>query len=325
MICSPSLFFVKMDKLYLAPVQGFTDYAYSSAHSDVVGGIDAYFTSFIAIERDGKVKKAHRKEMERYSALDSIVPQIQPANVEETKVLLDFILNYPVKNLNINAGCPSPMVVNKKRGVALLEHPETIAEIVSYIHSQTDLKVSIKTRLGIHDSSEIDQLLDLLNPADVDELIVHARTADQKYKGEVQIDAMNRIVEKYPMFHWVYNGDIVSVESFALTKSKLPSVSAWMIGRGVLQMPVLPLLIRRELGESVEDKPLLHETFMLRLFDLVVETSNDKSHAMNRIVTMSEYSKEMFADPQRLKRALRKSKSLEDMRLVIQKLEMKPF
>lgn len=316
-----------MDKLYLAPIQGYTDYSYCSSHHDAIGGIDAYFTSFISLESDGKVKKARRLEMERFSLLNDliVVPQIQPANVEETKILLDFILKYPFRKLNINVGCPSPMVVNKKRGVALLEHLENLAEIISYIHSQTDHILSLKTRLGIHETSDVDRLLEMISPSDIDELIIHARTADEKYKGEVHLDEVKRIVNKYPNFNWVYNGDITSVDIFAQTKAQLPEISSWMIGRGVLQMPVLPLLIRKYLGEAVDIKPKMQETFMLKLFDSVVETSNDWKHAMNRIVTMSEYAMEMFDEPMRFKRSLRKSKTLEDMRLITQRSEMKPY
>ena len=40
-------------KLYAAPLQGFTEAPWRNFHEEVFGGIDAYYTPFVRIERGG--------------------------------------------------------------------------------------------------------------------------------------------------------------------------------------------------------------------------------------------------------------------------------
>ena len=39
-------------KLYAAPLQGFTEAPWRNFHEEVFGGIDAYYTPFVRIERE---------------------------------------------------------------------------------------------------------------------------------------------------------------------------------------------------------------------------------------------------------------------------------
>lgn len=40
-----------MITLYAAPLQGFTELAWRNAHAQVFGGIDAYYTPFVRLEK----------------------------------------------------------------------------------------------------------------------------------------------------------------------------------------------------------------------------------------------------------------------------------
>ena len=84
---------------------------------------------------------------------------------------------------------------------------------------KTDVKISIKTRIGKYDADEWGQLLDIYNKYPVEELIVHPRVQQQFYKGHPDLDAFcGRVKEcRHPL---CYNGDIFTVEDMERLKKR---------------------------------------------------------------------------------------------------------
>jgi tRNA-dihydrouridine synthase B len=312
-------------EIYLAPLQGFTDFAFCAAHQQFIGGVDRYFTPYVVLENDGTIKNKYRKELNRFAALEQVVPQVLPATVDELHQLMDFLMEFGFSRVNINAGCPYPMVMNRGRGAALLAKPELLAQMVNVVRDEYKLEVGIKTRLGIEEWDQARTLVSVLKASDLSELTIHARTARQMYKGEVRPDIFRELADDFPGFRWVYNGDIDSVQRFRELQEFMPEVSAFMIGRGLLMDPLLSLRLTR-----ANDDPSLNalsikilQEFMLHYFDLIVETSNDAKHAMNRVVVASEYFTHSYIDGNKLRKSLKKSKSLDDMRFSLQKFDLK--
>ena len=53
-------------KIYAAPLQGYTEMAWRNAHDEVFGGIDAYYTPFVRMEKGG-VRNKHNREINIHS------------------------------------------------------------------------------------------------------------------------------------------------------------------------------------------------------------------------------------------------------------------
>ena len=51
-----------MITLYAAPLQGFTELAWRNAHAQVFGGIDAYYTPFVRLEK-GEIRNKDKREL----------------------------------------------------------------------------------------------------------------------------------------------------------------------------------------------------------------------------------------------------------------------
>ena len=49
-------------KIYAAPLQGFTEAAWRNAHEGVFGGVDAYYSPFVRLEK-GEIRNKDRKEV----------------------------------------------------------------------------------------------------------------------------------------------------------------------------------------------------------------------------------------------------------------------
>lgn len=312
-------------QIFSAPLQGFTDYAFCAAHQKHLGGIDRYFTPYVVLENDGTIKGKYRREMQRFATLGQVVPQVLPASVDELKLLLDFLIEQGFSKMNINAGCPYPMVMNKGRGASLLQNPHLLAQMVDLAHGRYQFEVGIKTRLGIDACDKAEPLAEMLDFNQLTEWTVHARTARQMYKGEVQIQAFGELVQRFPQFRWFYNGDIDSVERFHNQRNLLPSVSGFMLGRGLLMNPLLAVQCKNDddsqLAKTNWAKDRLE--FLKTYYDFVVETSNDTKHAMNRITTASEYFSMMYVESHKLKKSLKKSRTLNDMRFAILNFDLK--
>ena len=92
------------------------------------------------------------------------------------------------------------------------------------------MKISIKTRLGMDDPEEFEDLLTIYNKYPLEELIVHARVQKDYYKNTPRLETFGEAVEhsKSPV---CYNGDIVTAEDCTRLQEMFPTLDCIMTGR----------------------------------------------------------------------------------------------
>ena len=108
-------------------------------------------------------------------------------------------------------------------------------------------------RLGYEETTEILRSFETLSKYPLKSIAVHARTGKQLYKGGVHLEAFQKCIEQspHPLY---YNGDITSIAVFKSRQELFPSISHWMIGRGLIADPWLPYLIKNDLMEYPVDR-----------------------------------------------------------------------
>jgi tRNA-dihydrouridine synthase B len=299
-----------MTEIHFAPLQGFTDLAYRNAHFQCVGDVDFYYTPYFSIDDKLKIDTGKFSE----GLFERTIPQILPGNIEELKLLSQFISNLHFSSINMNLGCPYPMVTRRGRGSALIQKPALVSEMVNYLSSHSNLKISLKTRLGLLGETEIFSLIDKLKPGTIENIIIHPRTAKQLYKGKASQEMFKRCVELFPEFQFIYNGDINSVDDFMALNEVVPGQQKLMLGRGLLSNPLLGWQIKnnnQSFSGSNEEKM---QCFLFHLIENIETESNDQNHAMNRVKTQFTYLSNYFPESIRVYRAVRKSKSLIEVR-----------
>lgn len=87
---------------------------------------------------------------------------------------------YAYDEININVGCPSDRVQSGQFGACLMARPGTVAECFAAMQRETDVPVTVKSRIGIDDQDGYEFLLAFVEPlveAGCRKFIVHARTA----------------------------------------------------------------------------------------------------------------------------------------------------
>ena len=77
-----------------------------------------------------------------------VVPQILSNQAEDTVNTIHKLEQYGYKEVNLNLGCPSKTVVSKNRGSGFLAMPEELDHFLEEIFEKTEVKISVKTRIG---------------------------------------------------------------------------------------------------------------------------------------------------------------------------------
>ena len=166
------------------------------------------------------------------------VPQILSKNAQDVVATCEMLKELGYKEVNLNIGCPSGTVVSKGRGAGLLGDLRVLNQFLEEIFSNTVLPVSIKTRIGMDEESEWEDILKIYNQYPIKELIIHPRLRKDFYKGMPNYEAFSyaEIHSKNPI---CYNGDINTVQDYVNLVTRFPRVDKWMIGRGFLRNPFL--------------------------------------------------------------------------------------
>ena len=157
--------------------------------------------------------------------------------------------------VNLNVGCPSNRVQNGAFGVCLMKQPELLANIVSEIKLQTDLPVSIKTRIGVDHQDTYEFVYDLLGKVSASgckDWIIHARKAwlqglSPKQNREIppiNYDIVYRLKKDFADFNISINGQI---ENFVQIKQHLQHVDGVMLGRKIYKDPFFLSQVDHEL------------------------------------------------------------------------------
>lgn len=226
-------------KYYLAPMEGLTGYVFRNAYYKHFLPMDKYFTPFIA--STGLSAREKRDTLPENNVGLNVVPQILTNHVEEFVDIAETMKGLGYKEVNLNLGCPSGTVVSHGRGSGMLRYPDDLARFLDQLFEKSPLPFSIKTRIGLTDEWEWEDLTAMYLKFPMTELIIHPRLQKDFYKKPIHLEAYleseQAFLEKgIPI---VYNGDLFDVASYMRFMEKKPKCEAVMVGRGVLKNPFL--------------------------------------------------------------------------------------
>lgn len=274
--------------IHFAPLQGYTDSIYRNVHNAVFGGIEAYYTPFIRIERGELRKKDVREALPENDTTGRLVPQIIVRDADEFCFLVDKLCEMGHNRIDVNMGCPFPMQTHKGRGAGLLPNTDKVVDILKAIDKTEDMSFSIKMRLGNDSSEDCLNLLPALNETRLAHVTMHPRIATQQYKGEVDLDVFSRFVSEC-RHDVIYNGDLTTIEDVKRIEDMFPGVKGVMIGRGLLMRPSLAM--EYTVGELVSDEKLLKMVLRMHneLFEEYSGILQGDGHLLMKMKTFWEY------------------------------------
>ena len=297
-------------KIYFAPLQESTDYIYRSAHARFFGGVDKYFAPYIVRQNDGTVKTSHLRDIKSENNLDyPLVPQILAGNSTDFVFLARLLQDNGYNEINWNLGCPYPMVTNKRLGSGLLPFPEMIKSILEESLPQVNCNISVKMRTGLQSHEEIFQIIDILNEFPLSEIILHPRFGKQLYRGEPD-EAVFAEVHKTLKQQLVYNGDIGSAENLDRLNLLFGDITTWMIGRGILKNPFLPLLLKGGSMPEIEERTIILRHFHDEIFLKYSNLLSGSSHILMRMEKFWSYFCFIFPDAHKTFKRIKKASNI---------------
>ncbi len=160
--------------------------------------------------------------------------------------------------ININVGCPSDRVQSGQFGACLMARPDLVARCYTAMTRETDVPVTVKSRIGIdnHDSyAFLRAFVEPLAAAGCRKFIVHARIAvleglspkENRSVPPLDYERVYRLKRDFPDLEIVLNGGLASI---AEVDTALRHVDGAMIGRQAYHRPWLLVELQQHLDAT---------------------------------------------------------------------------
>ena len=295
--------------LYFAPLEGVTSCTYRTTHAEMFGGCDAYYAPFITpsdIERFSI--KCLRDVMPEKNEGINLKVQVLTCQSQSFKKFADKIKTIGYDEVNINLGCPSGTVVKKNRGSGFLRYPDELDKFLYEVYSENNIKITLKTRAGFSDTSELENLMDIYNKYPTLPLIIHPRSREDYYKGEPDMDAFSKAYHKSTN-KVCYNGNIFTKEDYLDISSKFPGLDGVMIGRGAIANPAIFREIKD--GTPLTTKELI--AFSDKLIENYTKVLVSEHYVLNKIKEIWILMMNNYPEEKKILKSVKKASKVRDI------------
>lgn len=273
--------------LILAPMQGLTELLFRKAYEHCFpGALDLAISPFLSLTH-GNLADAWKKIDDVIPADNvgsiPVIPQILGKEPVEFIELANRLYEVGYAEVNWNIGCPMRRVTAKHRGSGILPYPNEVRSILDQIMPSLKPRLSIKMRLGLTNKDDIFALVPVLNDYPIASITIHPRTGRQQYAGQVDLDTFQQVYQLFNT-HVIYNGDLCTPADYRRLRQRFPQIEDYMIGRGILYDPILPLKIKGIIPENDKEKTLdAAHLFIETLLDAILARPVSDESKMRKI------------------------------------------
>ncbi len=274
-------------EIHFAPLQGYTDSIFRKLHTEIFGGVDKYYTPFIRVER-GDFRKKDIRELPDETELCTIPQIIASTKPEDIEKMVAMLEEKGYKEVNINMGCPFPMIAKHGMGSGLLADKEAVEAMIKVLEAHPSMKFSLKTRLGYDNENKIFEMTDIINSFPFTEVTMHPRIAKDQYSGDINHQKFAEFAKvcKHPL---IYNGDVTTLDDINKISTVYPTLKGIMIGRGLLMNPALASEYKNGVIMSDKEKKDKSKQLIKRLFTQCEELMNGEEQSVAHVKAYFEY------------------------------------
>src|SRR5438093_3897747 len=228
--------------LALAPMQDVTDLPFWKLMT-AYGGADVYFTEYFRVHPTSNLEPWILKSITENPTGRPVIAQMIGNDIRSLVRTARELQQYPIAAVDLNLGCPAPVVYRKCAGGGLLREPQRVDAILGALREAVKTPFTVKTRLGFDTPAAFDTLLPIFAKHALDLLTVHGRTVQEMYRAVVHYDAIAQAVAAMscPV---LANGNVYSPQK-AEAVLRLTGARGLMIGRGAIRNPWLFHQIRQ--------------------------------------------------------------------------------
>lgn len=260
--------------LVLAPMQDITDLPFMRVLSRR-SAPDWFVTEYFRVHPDSRLDRYILRSIIENETQRPIFAQMIGSDVSCLKRAATELAQYPVAGIDLNLGCPAPIVCRKNAGGGLLRDPSSLFEMLKSLRDTIDGKFTVKTRIGYHHPDEFALLIEGIQSIGIDGLTIHGRTVQERYLTPVHPEAIRHAVEvmNCPV---IANGNAVDTQT-AVSLLNQTQAAGIMIGRGAIRNPWIFAQIHAHYTQAKPPAPTYHDlwTYVLELYEEIAkETKN---------------------------------------------------
>jgi nifR3 family TIM-barrel protein len=222
--------------LALAPMQDVTDLPFWQLMTRY-GGADLYYTEYFRVHADSRLEKHILRSVTENPTGRPVVAQMIGNDIPALVRTARELQQHPIVAVDLNLGCPAPVVYRKCAGGGLLREPQKVDAILGALRDAVKVAFTVKTRLGFKDTAVFEELLPMFARHGIDLLTVHGRTVAGGYTSDVDYAAIARAASSLPC-PVLANGNIDSARR-ATEVLRQTKARGLMIGRGAIRNPWL--------------------------------------------------------------------------------------
>lgn len=235
------------------------------------GGADVYYTEYFRVHVDSKLDKNILASVIDNPTGRPVIAQLIGNDIPALVRSAQELAQHNIAAVDLNLGCPAPIVYRKCAGGGLLREPERIDSILGAMRDAIPGKFTVKTRLGFDDEATLDVLLPIFAKHRLDLLTVHGRTVEQMYRNGVNYQRIAQAAAAMdcPV---LANGNIYSPQG-AADVVRDTGVRGLMIGRGAIRNPWIFTQIRQQFANQSIWLPTGREVldYLTELFHAVTQ------------------------------------------------------
>jgi tRNA-dihydrouridine synthase len=262
------------------------------------GGADLYFTEFFRVTPHYVPEKNILRSIIENPTGRPAVAQIIGNDLEAMARTAKALEKHPVAAIDLNLGCPAPVVYRKCAGGGLLRDLPRVDALLAVLRGAVEGAFTVKTRIGFECPDEFDALLEVFAKHRLDLLTVHGRTVAEKYGPCVHWDRIAQAVRCLP-FPVQANGNVVCAATALQTLEHTRAVGL-MIGRGAIRNPWIFSQIRDRLADRKVVLPTGRQVldYIADLYDAVCSPGVAEKAQVQKMKKYMNYLGEGLEDSQ---------------------------
>ena len=220
--------------LVLAPMQDVTDLPFMRVLARR-GAPDWFVTEYFRVHPHSGLNAYILRSISENETGRPVFAQMIGKEIPDLVRTARELATYPIAGIDLNLGCPAPVVCRKEAGGGLLRDPGKVDAILGALRDAIPGRFTVKTRLGYHSPDEFPKLLEIFRKHAIDGLTIHGRTVMDRYQTPVRPDFVKLAVETMPC-PVIANGNVVDAET-ALAYHRQTAAAGLMVGRGAIRNP----------------------------------------------------------------------------------------
>ncbi len=238
--------------LALAPMQDVTDLPFWQLMTRY-GGADVYYTEYFRVYVGSHLEKYILRSVDENPTGRPVIAQMIGNDIPALVRSARELQQHDIAAVDLNLGCPAPVVYRKCAGGGLLREPKRVDSILGALRDAVTTRFTVKTRLGFNDAGVFEELLPIFAKHGIDLLTVHGRTVAGGYQSEVDYAAIGRAASALP-FPVLANGNIDSARRAEAVLAQTGARGV-MLGRGAIRNPWIFEQIRARGEGRTEQMP----------------------------------------------------------------------